>query len=99
MEKRKQAPESLFKETIIENFPKMGKMDIHFQEAPKHQTRWVEIHTDSQCNQIIKNQKLKTEFWKQQEKNMTMYKIKPHKIISGFFQQKPYRAEGSGMAY
>lgn len=56
---------------IIENFPNMGKMDIHFQEAQKHQTRLVEIHTDSQCNQIIKNQKLKTEFWKQQEKNMT----------------------------
>lgn len=57
MEKREKVTESLFKETIIENFPNMGKMDIHFQEVQKYQTRWVEIHTDSQCNQIIKNKK------------------------------------------
>lgn len=91
---------SLFKETIIENFPNMRKMDIHFQEAQKHQTRWVQIYTDSQCNQKVKKKKLKTDnFESNKRKIWLMYKIRPHKIISGFFQQKPYRAEGSGMAY
>lgn len=95
MEKREKITESLFKETIIVNFPNKGKMGIHFQEVQKYQTRWVEIHIDSQCNKIIKNQKLKAKIFESSKRIIGLiYRIMLHKIISEFFTRNHIEQKG-----